>query len=203
VSIDDDASHNVYIIIHIFSVKRLPTMKVNIHNQCSDFKLKYGGYFPNGIGNGNVGLVQEIDTDSMKSIDLEHFLATYEGIVAYALRRKHVKPGNQTESAEILLSVAWKSEGYKNFRVLVHLIEYNKWSYGGVIKMKEYYQRYADQLSTYTGPIEDTWLIDDGIVLMTRLELNFTQRDGVLNVAISEGIGGDRTKRLEWITPNK
>jgi hypothetical protein len=103
----------------------------------------------------------------------------------------------------IRLLVAWKSEGYKNFCVFVHLIECNKWPYWDEIRLEEYYQRYADQLSTYTGPIKDTWLIHDGTVLMTELDLDFTQRDGVLNITISEGSKDEHAKRPEWINLNK
>jgi hypothetical protein len=39
VSINDDTSHHVYILMHTISILSEPTMKVNIHNQCSDFKL--------------------------------------------------------------------------------------------------------------------------------------------------------------------
>jgi hypothetical protein len=48
-------------------------------------------------------------------------------------------------------------------------------------------------------PIEETWLIHDGTVLVTRLELNFAQRYGILNVTISEGIRDDHIKRPIWI----
>jgi hypothetical protein len=130
VSINDDISHHVHILIHIISVERLPTMKVNIHNQCSNFKLELLGYFTNGIADWNVDLVEEVDTGSMTSVDLMPFLAMFGGVIVYEQQRKHVKPGNQTKSTVILLSVAWRSEGYKKFRVFVHLMECNTWSYG-------------------------------------------------------------------------
>jgi hypothetical protein len=64
-----------------------------------------------------------------------------------------------------------------------------------MVKLKEYCQRYANQLDTYTDPIRDTWLTRDGAVLVTRLELDFMQRNDVLNIAISEGIKDDHTKK--------
>jgi hypothetical protein len=45
-------------------------------------------------------------------------------------------------------------------------------------------------------------LIPDGTVLMSILELDFTQRDGVLNITISESIRDDYTRRPEWINLN-
>jgi hypothetical protein len=45
VSIDGDTSHYIYVLIHTISFKRQPTMKVNIHNQCSNIKLIDGKHF--------------------------------------------------------------------------------------------------------------------------------------------------------------
>jgi hypothetical protein len=44
-------------------------------------------------------------------------------------------------------------------------------------------------------------LIDDGIVLITKLEMDFTKRDGRLNITISEGIEDEYTKRIEQVNP--
>jgi hypothetical protein len=175
-------------------------MEMNIHNQCPDFKLTDRGYFSTGA-DWNEKPCLEVDTDSMKSVGLITFLSTFGGILTYKLERKHIKSVNLSESTHILLFVAWKSEGYKKFCVFVHLIEYGKWFYRREILLEEYYQRYASQFSTYTGPIKDTWLTCDGTVLMTELELDFTLRDGVLNMAISKGVNNDHTKRAEWINP--
>jgi hypothetical protein len=114
----------------------------------------------------------------------------------YELERKHVKPSNRSKSTDILLFVAWKSESYKKFCVLVQLMECNGWFYCREIDLKEHYQKDASQLRIYTGPIKDTWLIPDGTVLMTELELDFTRRDGALNITISEGTRNDHAKRL-------
>jgi hypothetical protein len=173
-------------------------MRVNIHNQCSYFKLTYRESFGEGAL-CNDDSDEDVDTGSMKSVDLIPFRVAFTGALMYELERKHVKTGSRSEPTLILLFIAWKSEGYKKFRVFVHLIEYDKRSYLHKITSEEYYQRYASQLCTYTDPIKDMWFIYDGTVLMTRLELDFTQRDGVLGVTISEGVEDAHTKRPEWI----
>jgi hypothetical protein len=175
-----------------------PTMKMNIHNQCSDFKLKDKEYFSTGV-NWNKRHDDEVDAGSMTSGDSIQLLATFGGVTIYELRRESVESDDQRESAYTLLFVAWKSEGYKKFYVFVQLIDCDQTFSWHKIDPKEYYQRFSDQLSIYTGSIEDTWLIHDSSVLMTRLELDFTQRDGVLNIIISEGIRNRRTKISEWI----
>jgi hypothetical protein len=173
-------------------------MKVNIYNQCSDFKLTFRGYFGNGT-NGDENPDEDVDTGSMKCVDLTPYLVAFEGAIMHKLERKHVKTGNQFEPTDIHLFIAWRSEGYKKLRVFVHLIEHDKQLYWRKTSQEEYYQRYASQLCTYTDPIKDTWLIPDGKVLTTGLELDFTQRDGVLNITISEGVESEKTKRPEWI----
>jgi hypothetical protein len=114
---------------------------------------------------------------------------------------KRVKSNDQLESTSTLLFVAWKLEGYNALRARVRLIECNKAFRWRKVDLKEYHQIYANQLWPYTDPIQDTWLISDGTVLLTKLESDFTQRDGVLNLTISEGIRGDRIRRPVWIGP--
>jgi hypothetical protein len=202
VSINDDTSYHIYILIHTISFRFQPTMKVNIHNQCSNFKLERRGYFNIGAYY-NEKPAEEVDTSSMKSVDLIPFLSTFGGVLTYVLQRKDVKPSDRFESTRIRLLVVWKSEGYKKLRTFVHLIEFNKWPRWSGAKMEEYYQRYVNQLNTYIDPIKDTWLMPDSIVLMTRLELDFTQRDGILNVTISEGMSDEHTRRPEWVNLNR
>jgi hypothetical protein len=173
-------------------------MQVGIHNQCSDLKLTDRRGLSSGA-NWNEEPDEEVDAGSMMSVGLIPLLAEFEGALTYVLQKEDVKPGKRPEPTHILLFVAWKSEGYKSFCVLVQLIECNKQPYWNEAKLQEYHQVCASQLCTYTDPIEDTWLIHDGTVLTTRLELDFTQRDGVLNIVISEGIRDDHTKRPEWI----
>jgi hypothetical protein len=185
-------------LIHTISVEFQPTMEVNVHNQCSDFELTGRGYFSNGVS-WDEDSYEEIDTSSMKRIDFMLSLAVFEGALTYVLERKHVKTSTRPEPTRILLLLAWKSKCYRNFRVFVHLIEYDKAFYWDELNPEEYYQRYASQFSTYTGPIKDTWLIPDGAVLSTELELDFTKRDGVLSVTISKGVEDKHTKRPEWL----
>jgi hypothetical protein len=188
-------------LIHTISVESQSTMKVNIHNQCSDFKLMGQGCFSNGAGWNECH--PRIDTGDITSINLTPFLSTFGGVVTYRLERKYVEPDNLPKPTHIQLFVAWKSEGYKKFCIFMQLVECNKRIDWNRIKLEEYYQRYANQFSTYTGPINDKWLISDGTVLMTGLELDFTQRDGVLNITISEGVEDGHTKRPKWINLEK
>jgi hypothetical protein len=211
---NNDISHHVYILIHTISFGSQPTMKVNIYNQCSDFELTNESYFRSRTNrDGDPG--DKADTGCIcvdfrpflsifdPSQTLEKILPMYEGGLKYELVRKHTKSGNQSASARILLFVAWKSEGYKNFRVLVQLIECENAFHWDETRLRMYYQRHINQLSTYTDPIKDTWLIHGDTVLVTELELEFTRRNGRLDLTISEGSKDEHAKRPEWIDPNR
>jgi hypothetical protein len=173
-------------------------MKVNIYNQCSCFGLIRSEYFDTGV-DWKERPNWKIDTGNMMSADLIPFLSTFGGVLTYELQSGYGNFGNQSESTYIRLLVAWKSESYNQFSVYTHLIKCNEQVKWNETKLEVYYQRYANQLCTYTGPIKDTWLIDDGTVLLTELDLDFTQRDGVLNITISKGIKDESTRRPEWI----
>jgi hypothetical protein len=188
---DDGVSHSVYMLM-CTSVGFEPTMKVNLHNQCLYFYLIRGRYFSIGA-DWDEKPAEKVYTGNMMSVDLIPFLSTFGGVLTYDLEKR----GN--DSIYIRLFVAWKSEGYKKFRVFVHLVEYEKWHGWGKNELEEYFQRYASQFCIYTGPIRNTWLMPDDTVLMTESELDFTQRDGVLNITISEGTKGEHAKRPEWV----
>jgi hypothetical protein len=180
--------------MHTISFSSFPTMKLNIHNECLDFKLKDQKYLSYDAGWKRYS-VRETKVDSMMSIEFKFSLETFEGIVMYELRREYA------ESTTIQLFVAWKSEGYKKFCTYVHLLECDESFVWNETRLKEYYQRYTHRLCTYTSPIKNTWVIHDGTVLVTELALNFMNRDGRLNVTISEGIKDDYTKMPMGINP--
>jgi hypothetical protein len=170
-------------------------MKMNIHNQCKNFKLTYRKWLSSGA-DWNKEPIWTINTGIMTSADLTPFLSTFEGAIMYRLEG--------TMSTYIWLFVAWKSEGYKEFHVLVHLIESDTKIDWYEFGLKTYYQRYANQLSTYTDPVIDTRLTRNDKVFMAKLELDFTQRnwrDGVLNITISEGSKDKHAKEPIWLNP--
>jgi hypothetical protein len=177
-------------------------MKVNIHNQCSDFKLINRGYFSDG-SRWNRYLAEEVDPGGMVNIEFKYSLATFEGALAYKLQRGDVKSNGQFEPTCILLFVAWKSDGYRKICAYVRLLEYDEWFYWNETKLKEYYQMHASQLSIYTGPSKETWSIHNDVVLVTGLELDFAQRDGRLNIFISENVKNEYTKIPVWVGPER
>jgi hypothetical protein len=175
-------------------------MQINIHNQCLGFRLLRSEFFSRGI-DWNVRPDWGMNPGDMKSIGLKSPLAVFEGVLMCELKREHFEIGLLSNATDIRLLVSWKSEGYGKFCVHVHLIDYSGYTNWSTAQLKGYYQRYAHQLRAYTGPLEDTWLTRNDTVFMTRLELNFTQRDGVLNITVSEGVENEHTRKPVWINP--
>jgi hypothetical protein len=167
-------------------------MKMNIHNQCLYFKLTNGNLVDTLV-NWNMTPKVEVDAGKMTSGVLTSCCAVFEVSLTYRLQKRHFKFDD--EPTYTLLFVTWKLEGYKVLHAYMHLIECDKQIKWNSYKLKEYCQRYHSQLDTYTDPIKDTWLIHDDTVLMTRLELDFTQSYGVLKITISERIKDGHTKR--------
>jgi hypothetical protein len=177
-------------------------MKVSILNLCTDLKLVNRGYFSNGTDWDESPAV-EIDTGNVMKSDLTPLLSTFEGVLAYELQREHEKSNEQFESTYILCFIAWKFKGYKKFHLFVHLIEHDEYIDWNGIKLREYYQRHANQLCVYTGPIKNAWMIYDNTMISTILTLNFTQRDSVLNIIISDRIKNNRAEKPIWINPER
>jgi hypothetical protein len=140
VSINDDANHYAYMLIHTVSFTSCPTIEMNIRNQCLDFKLMDGRRFSSGA-NWNDYPDEEVDTGGMMRADLIPFLSAFEGVLTYELEIRRVSFGNQRGPRYIRFFVAWKSEGYKDIRACVHLIEYDKQVRWDEMKLEECYQK--------------------------------------------------------------
>jgi hypothetical protein len=177
-----------------------PIVKVNIRNQCSDFKLTdRRGFNSDAEWNKYKYPDWEVDANNMMSVELKPSHPTFGGVLTYQLQSRRDKLGNQSESTCIRLLVAWKFEDYINPRMLIRLMKHDKQINWDRIKLEDYYQKYASQLSMYTGPIKDKWMLDDDTVLMTGLKLEFTHGYGALNITISEGIIDEHVKEPVWI----
>jgi hypothetical protein len=202
VSINNDTSCHTYLLTHTIRVAFQPTMKVNIYNQCLNFRLTDNIFFSTG-GTTNEFPDWKVEAGNMTSFELIYPLAVFEGALSYELQREYVESSERFESTCIRLFVTWKSKGYKKLHACVNLVECDRSFDWFHTELEEYYQRYTGQLSICADPIKDTWLIYDDAILITELELNFTQKDGVLNIIISEGVRDDRIKRPVWIDPKR
>jgi hypothetical protein len=61
-------------------------MKMNIHNQCSGFRLIYRRHFSNGTYWNRYPHL-EVDTGNMTGGELLPFLSTFEGVLTYKQKK--------------------------------------------------------------------------------------------------------------------
>jgi hypothetical protein len=87
---NDDIRHYIYILMHAISTKFQPTMKVNIHNLCPDFKLMDGRYFSTGV-DWDKYIEKEVNSGNIMSVGLIPFLSEFEGALTYELQNQYVK----------------------------------------------------------------------------------------------------------------
>jgi hypothetical protein len=100
--------------MHTTSFKFQPTMKLNIHNQCSSFKLINLDWSKFRI-KWDKEPDEEVDAGSMTSAILTSSWAEFDGALTYQLQKKSVKSDDQLESTSTRLFIAWKPEGYNVF----------------------------------------------------------------------------------------
>jgi hypothetical protein len=186
--------------MHTISLEIQPTLEMYIDNQCANFKLTNRRIFATFM-DWDVFTKKEVDASNMTGGCLSSPFAVFEGGLMYQLQRKDIESGNQSESTSILFFITWVSEGHREFRVRVQLMECDKTFSWHKIDVREYYKRYVDQL--YNSPKEDAWLIHGSTVLLTGFVLDFTQEYGVLNITISEGAYDKGIKRPVWLDPKR
>jgi hypothetical protein len=102
---------------------------VNIHNQCSGFKLTNENYLSSDII-WNRYLGQEVGAGDMMSVDFKPSSSASEGILMYELEREDIESDDQSKSTYLQLCITWNFKGYKELRVFVHLIENEKCFFG-------------------------------------------------------------------------
>jgi hypothetical protein len=148
VSINNNTRHSIYILIHIIRFKFLTAMEVNIFNRDSGFELKSLTHF-NSEEYWEDYPFRQVWIGELRTVDLKPSLSVFEGVLTCSLVRKYVEPNGRTKYKWILLFLIWKSEGYRDLRAFVRLIECKKGYYWNEVKLREYYQRYANQLNAY------------------------------------------------------
>jgi hypothetical protein len=129
-----------------------------------------------------------IDTVQNKSI----------GVLMYNLHKKNTVQSNEKaisseETTCIQLVVIWEVNRSKEFYVVSHLIEHDKslvWNRDRLMKLAERYNAHHIQHDS----IEDTWIIHDYTVLMTRVNVVCEEECYKLEMTISEASIRDDTQ---------
>jgi hypothetical protein len=184
-------------------------ISVPIHNQCSDFELISPVYFGrNALWIRPPG--QKVDANAITgaSFGEEIFTTEFTSALLYKLQRKnHPKPNNQpnvdgsfTEDSptSLQLLVIWRYNVEHGFYVRALLIKHSNtiiWDEDTLEKLHSMHL----SLCKNDVIIEDTWLLDDAVVLMTTLEweMGYT-----IKAIVSEGIRKDGVMEPLWVSLN-
>jgi hypothetical protein len=126
------------------------------------------------------------------------------GILMYKLHGKNTDQSNEEaisseyEATCVQFVIIWKINRSKKFLVASHLIEHDKdrvWDRVELMKLTEYYKLYDIQ----HAPTEETYLIYDNTVLMTKMNATHEEDCYKLEMTISEASINEDTQRLRYI----
>jgi hypothetical protein len=124
------------------------------------------------------------------------------GILMYKLQRKVTDQNDEkamsSEAACIHLVVIWKVDNYKEFWSTSHIIEHDKdcvWNRDRLMKLAKRCRLFKVRHC----PIEDTWLMSDNIVLMTRENVTREEESYKLEMTLSKTSIKDDTRRPWYI----
>src|SRR5690606_17497347 len=109
----------------------------------------------------------------------------------YKLQEENTDQLNEEEATYTQLLIVWKVDSSKNFCLVSYLIEHDKSCVLYEDKLMRLVERYVP-FSTQYDPIEETWLIRNNTVLMTRMNVTCKENCYKLEMTISEaGINED------------
>jgi hypothetical protein len=179
-------------------------MKLVINNQFPGIELVSPLYFSNGAV-CYLSPDQRVDVGSTMqaifNIDPDQGLSTIALI--YTLQRKNVdhsneEPMSNEEATCIRLFVSWMFRSPEEIYVVSDLIEYDRdhvWDNVGLLRLTLHYR----PVDIQDGTIEETYLMYDNAVLMTRADVTHEEEYYKLEMTISETSIKDDTRRIQYI----
>jgi hypothetical protein len=180
-----------------------PSVKLNIHNQCSNVDLVSLMYTTgHGLECHMAPNHQVYAGDIMKSGFVSKSSYESYGALIYRLQRRQshasAETGEDTLSATQLL-VVWKVSGPNELYRDVLLVEHDK----GFDKdnLENLYRRNINQLRLYPVSAIETWLLNDNTVLKNKFEI--TNGGPILNITISEVDKDDFARAPVYIDPER
>jgi hypothetical protein len=161
-------------------------VKLMIHHQCPGIELVSPVYCSNGP---TCYLLpdQRVDAGStvQAGFDIDPGQEWSIGTLIYKLQKKNTDQLDEEETTCIQLIMIWSVNESKEFCVASGLVEHDKdhvWDEDGLIDLSEHYSLFNIQY----GPIEETWLMHDNTVLMTKMGVACEAEYYKLEITISE-----------------
>jgi hypothetical protein len=179
-----------------------------IHNQCSDFELISPVYFGHDVI-WHILPDQKVDANTMTRASFRRNTAKSDSMIAliYKLQRKNHNPNNQSganntknTSTNHQLLVIWGVDNSHKLCVNIMLIKHNNIITWDEDKLKELYSMHHALHEVYCV-IEDTWLLDNEIVLMTASGWGIVNH--AIEIIISKGTRKYNSMKPLYIPSNK
>jgi hypothetical protein len=202
-----DSTHDVDIIQ---SYQNNAPSKVNltIHHQFPGVELASPVYASDGASCYlSPDYIIDVGSTMQTSFNIDFTQDETMGALSYKLQRKNIDEFNEesTSSEEettcIQLVVIWEVDRLGEFRVISHLIEYDKdyvWDRNRLMKLAEHYK----SSNMKDALIEETWLMYDNTVLMTIMMVARKEEYYELEIIISKTSMNENTRRPWYIDLN-
>jgi hypothetical protein len=184
------------VLIYTIRLSTKPSVKLNIHNQCSNIDLVSPTYHLDS----NVNCHRPPDYKvGAGGITRSGFISKSEkkfyAVLIYRLQRKQpdvpIGIGEDTSRAVHLL-VVWRLSQRKGLHADVLVVEYDKEHIWEDDDLKKLYHENIYSSKLYPGTATEIWSLNDNVALMATSEA--ISEDRIVNVTISEVKRGDNMR---------
>jgi hypothetical protein len=174
-------------------------VELTIHHQFPGIELispVYPGYGATCYLSPDQSVV--VDSTTQVGYILDHTWYRSIGVLMYKLQRKNTNQSNEGKTTCTQLVLIWKVQKSGELYVYSFLMENDKdhvWNRDELVIVVKNCEFFIVQY----GPIEDTWLLRNHTVLVTRVHATFEEECYKLEMIISKGSINKDTRRLWYI----
>jgi hypothetical protein len=178
-------------------------MKLMIHHQFPGVELVSPLYYSDGV-TCHPPFKQRVDVGSMMLMEfnIDPAQDMFTGALMYELQRKNTAQTNEEEATCIQFLAIWKLYRSGAFYVCPFLIEHDRdriWDEDRLMELVMHYK----PANIQHNPIEETWLMHDNTVLMTKVKLTYEEECCELEMTISETSVKDDARRPRYINVDR
>jgi hypothetical protein len=176
------------VLIYTIRLSIKPSVKLNIHNQCSNIDLISPTYHLDVNVDCHRPPDYKVCTgDITRSGFISRSEKNFYAVLIYKLQRK--QPGSSTEmskdtSRAAHLLVVWRLSWRNEFHADVMVVEYDKGHIWKDDDLKKLYHENIYSSKLYPGTATEIWSLNDNVALMATSEA--ISEDRIVNVTISE-----------------
>jgi hypothetical protein len=195
------------VLIYVVSLFMKSSIKLNIHNRCSNVDL----ISPSCITIGWLECYKPLN-DKVYAGDTMNFgfiidtlYRTSDAALIYKLQKRHMYDSTEIDKSisntvYILIILDFFNES-KRLRADVLLVEHDEGIDWNESHLEKLYSKNVDQFGLSFYSATETWSLDDNVALMTTSEI--IDEDFILNITISEVERGNDARMPAHIDPER